>query len=144
MKKIIFLLLILVSCQKEDINNSLSGTEWIGENEFYISSKTSFPDGTFTFTETTTVRNYTLKFTNETAGTIRIISIATTDGVASDPVNENYNFAYTYDPEFMRGSMHYDINMGENFQPFRSVFEIRSGFLYDDSDLTGEVEYRKK
>lgn len=139
MKKVIFILLILASCQKADMG--ISGTVWVGENESHYSKEEWDGYGGHTFTETTTTHEYTLKFTTETAGTIKTVSVSTTDGVTGLPVESIYPFTYTYEQEFMRGSIVYDV--GSNFY-LSSSFEIRSGFLCEDSELTGDVEYRRK
>lgn len=138
MKKIILLLLILVSCQKSDTSSGLSGSEWVGSGQSFGSSE-SYVDGKLVRNEYTTKYDYTLKFTTDNKGNLNIVSVETVNGVSEAPVTRNYGFTYTYDSDFMRGVIVYDGTGG--MQQLQSTFEIRSGFLYD---LTGDVEYRKK
>lgn len=138
MKKIILLLLILVSCQKSDTNSGLSGSEWVGSGQSFGSSE-SYVDGKLVRNEYSTKYDYTLKFTTDNKGNLNIVSVETVNGVSEAPVTRNHNFAYTYDSDFMRGVIVYDGAGG--MQRPQSTFELRSGFLYD---LTGDVEYRKK
>jgi len=131
--------ILLISCQKTDIGNKgLSGTEWIGQAKTSGSTTT----GT-TYTEYKTVKDVTLRFSTETSGSIYIITVTTTDGIKGSEIRENYNFTYTYDKDYMNGSIRYNV---PDFDLYRteSTFEIRSGFLYEISDLIGEIEYRKK
>ncbi len=140
MKKIILLLLIvLVSCQKDDINGSIAGTEWIAQGESRGRSSL-YENGSYIKSEYSTIRDITLKFTSETKGNVKMISVTTVDGVKQSPIINEATFTYTYDSEFMRGSSVYDI---EGVY-LTSTFEIRSGFLYEESDYTGGAEYRRK
>lgn len=140
MKKIILLLLIvLVSCQKDDINGSIVGTEWIAQNESSGNSSI-YENGSYIKSEYSTIHDITLKFTSETKGSVKMISVTTRDGIKESPIISEATFTYTYNSEFMRGSSVYDI---EGIR-LTSTFEIRSGFLYEDSEFNGEVEYRRK
>lgn len=138
MKKIILLLLILVSCQKSDTSSGLSGSEWIGSGQSFGSSE-YYVDGKLVRNEYTTKYDYTLKFTTDNKGNLNIVSVETVNGVSEAPITRSHDFTYTYDSDFMRGVIVYDGAGG--LQRPQSTFEIRSGYLYD---LTGDVEYRKK
>lgn len=144
MKKILFLLLILVSCQKTDINKSINGTDWFASTEGSGFSEI-YQNGEYIRSEYNIITDITLRFITESTGSVSTKSVATVDGVSEPPIRTDVDFTYTYDSDFMRGNIFYDLSVSPDLKnPLKSTFEIRSGFLYDDSELTGKVEYRRK
>lgn len=136
---ILAMLAVLVSCQKDDISKSLVGTEWVAQNELSWRSEI-YEESGYVNSEGSTVYDITLRFISETKGSVKTISVSTIDGVKGKPNTSEVTFTYIYDSDFMRGSSVYDIEG----MHLTSTFEIRSGFLYEESDFTGGAEYRKK
>ena len=122
---------------KDDINGSIVGTEWIAQGESRGRSS-SYENGSYIKSEYSTIRDITLKFTSETTGNVKMISVTTVDGVKQSPIINEATFTYTY--ENLCEGLVYDI---EGVY-LTSTFEIRSGFLYEESDYTGGAEYRRK
>ena len=140
MKKIIFILLIiLASCQKSD--DGIAGSIWFAEGES-SGSKTEYVNGEYATTECSVAFKTTLRFTDESRGSVTVVSTPNENGVQGETKTETTSFTYTYDPGYMRGDITYESYIGE--RPLTSSFEIRSGFLYDDSELTGRQEFRRE
>lgn len=142
MKKIFFLLpLLFAACQSEiDISEDISGTTWAGQTEAHSSKKTYLGDGSYEFEENTRTRDITIRFKDQTNGVTTVVTSNSNpdyDGAGIGGTT-SHKFKYTYSADFMSGTMIYE---GE--YPYKSTFEIRSGFLYDDSELTGYAEYRR-
>lgn len=142
MKKILLLLIILVSCEKAD--NGIAGSTWFAEGESSGSS-TEYVNGEYITSEYSSVNETTLRFINDTRGSVTVVSTPTVDGVRGETKTKTTAFTYTYDPGYMRGDITYESYMDEaETRPLVSSFEIRSGFLYDDSELTGRQEFRRE
>lgn len=142
MKKILLLLIIFVSCEKAD--NGIAGSTWFAEGESSGSS-TEYVNGEYITSEYSSVNETMLRFINDTRGSVTVVSTPTVDGVRGETKTKTTAFTYTYDPGYMRGDITYESYMDEaETRPLISSFEIRSGFLYDDSELTGRQEFRRE
>ncbi|HBG40944.1 MAG TPA: hypothetical protein DDW85_05980 [Porphyromonadaceae bacterium] len=141
MKKIIFVLsvLFLASCSKEAENDSIIGTVWRGESESYSSYGYENTDGTTYLWENTTKMDITIHFDKQSTGRMVIVYTNSNDEVKD--TTDKYDFTYTYDINYMRGKINYENIVGDGLRPPTSEFSIRDGFLIDNSDITGEVEY---